>query len=795
MPVKPGSSTLQNPDRPLVDHSDEGARIHLSCPRTMPHASGFLWNDQLLARFTCRGYAQVQFMQPEPTSYSKGPVLEATTFLQPELGHYAHHPGRFVYVRDDRSRECFSIPYEPVRKPAEHFEFTVTDQSIEWHVEHNGLTIDWSVRLADDDALELWTLTVCNTSPVVRELSIYPVFSIGYLSWLSQDATYSAEHRAIVARAVPPYQKLADYPSVRDQKAWTFLAADTEPQAYETVQALFEGEGGLMDPDALKADRLAGHDATYETPIAAMQFQRELEPQQRATITFAFGATESYSGLEALRRKHLDSSSRLIRPSSVRRSAVSRQKTPTDRLDRFVNHWLPRQVSYHGELQRLTTDPQTRNFLQDALGQLFIEPSRTEHAIRTTLSQQNPDGSLPDGVLLSPDATLKYINQVPHTDHSVWLPLTVEAYVRETNNTAFLDEVIQTQYGRQTVMERVDAALDWLLCNLDARHLSLIAQGDWCDPMNMVGHKGRGVSGWLSMATVYAINLWRNLCGLLGHVERSEVLAAHARRVSAAINEHLWAENRYARGITDGGRRFGTSADSEGQVFLNTQSWALLADVADTNQTEQLVETVERDLQTAFGPMMLAPPYTRMVEDIGRLTQKHPGYAENGSVYNHAAMFYIYALYQIRRSGLAFATLMKAIPGIDEEDLIRRGQLPTFIPNYYRGAVDLHPRTAGRSSQLINTGAASWCYRIVIECLFGLRGAHEGLVVDPQLPPHWDTATVTRAFRGAVFDFEFIRHSAGLAIEVDGTEMLSNTIQTVESGHRYAVTVWLPEGP
>ncbi|PAJ72057.1 hypothetical protein CJF42_23270, partial [Pseudoalteromonas sp. NBT06-2] len=33
---------------------------------------------------------------------------------------------------------------------------------------------------------------------------------------------------------------------------------------------------------------------------------------------------------------------------------------------------------------------------------------------------------------------------------------------------------------------------------------------------------------------------------------------------------------------------------------------------------------------------MLAPSYTNMRDDIGRITKKHPGVAENGSVYTQA---------------------------------------------------------------------------------------------------------------------------------------------------------------
>ena len=146
-----------------------------------------------------------------------------------------------------------------------------------------------------------------------------------------------------------------------------------------------------------------------------------------------------------------------------------------------------------------------------------------------------------------------------------------------------------------------------------------------------------------------------------------------------------------------------------------------------------MIAAIEEKLDTAWGVMMLDPPYTRMHEDIGRLTQKFPGYAENASIYNHAAAFWAHALYVHGRGDHAFDILCRMIPGAENDDLARRGQLPVFVPNYYRGAVRLHPRTAGRSSQLFNTGTASWFYRILVEQLFGTRGCRDGLRIEPCL--------------------------------------------------------------
>jgi cellobionic acid phosphorylase len=180
-----------------------------------------------------------------------------------------------------------------------------------------------------------------------------------------------------------------------------------------------------------------------------------------------------------------------------------------------------------------------------------------------------------------------------------------------------------------------------------------------------------------------------------------------------------------------------------------------------------------------------------MRDDVGRVTQKFPGAAENGSVYNHASAFYIYGLYAVGKNDNAYRLLRKMIPGPDESDLLQRGQLPVFIPNYYRGGYKLFPRTAGRSSQLFNTGSVHWLYRILIDGLFGLRGDVNGLRIEPQLPSSWTKATVTRHFRGAEFQIEITRVSTSstVMIKVDGIVIDDPVIKNIKAGKKYEVQV------
>ena len=780
---------------------DDGRRCVLTSPTAMPEASTFLWNRRMLLQLNCRGYATAQFMQPEPAKYAHAPALEARTFMQPEQPHYAHHPGRFCYVKDEDSGALFSAPHAPVNRSPERFRFEIGASDARWIVRVDGIEVELGVVLPADDVAELWTLRVRNVSGRPRRLSLYPYFPVGYMSWMNQSGHYRSDLGGVVCDSVTPYQKVEDWFRQRDFMDRTVLLHDRQPDAWEANQAAFEGEGGLQAPAAVVGrELLGGGDALYETPVAALQYRVGLANGQAEVFRFLFGPAYDDAGIAALRERHLspqgfesaaaDSARHILRG----RGCVEIE-TPDPWFDAFVNHWLPRQVYYHGDSNRLTTDPQTRNYLQDQMGMAYLCPDVARQAFLLALSQQEPGGAMPDGVLLVEGAQLKYINQVPHTDHCVWLPVCLQAYLDETGDDALLGEMVTDRAGATaSVAERIDRAMRWLLEQRDARGLSYIAQGDWCDPMNMVGWKGHGVSGWLSLASAHALQLWAGICARLGRSEQAKEFARGGAGFNAAANHHLWDGDWYARGITDDGVAFGVATDAEGRIYLNPQAWALLSGAADEARRSRLTAAVEAELVSPHGVAMLGPPYTGMREDVGRLTQKFPGSAENGAVYNHAAAFWMHALFAVGEDDRAWRTLRTMLTGPDAGECLQRGQLPVFVPNYYRGAWRLHPRTAGRSSQLFNTGTAAWLYRCLVESLLGLRGEGDGLRIAPQLPSHWPGARVRRRFRGAQFEVEIERVS-GLAarrVLVDGQACAGGRVAAVEPGRHYKVRVELP---
>ena len=773
---------------PIYTSNSQDRSVTLHSPVSMPSACGFLWNPKMMIQMNCRGYAQAQHMQPEPGKYAKAPGLEAQTFMQPEHHYYAHHPGRFVYVKET-GKKLLSLPYEPVKKPPESFKFTHLPNALKWEIVDANIRYILTLTLSDKQALEVWNLSIDNLGETERSLSIYPYFPFGYLSWMNQGAVYDQSLHAIIARCVTPYQKATDLEKIKALKDLTFFASDRKPDSWTCVQNDFEGQGGLAAPQGVSDPTLSGNDAVYEVPTACMQFNLTLAANNTQQFNWLFGPAQTRSEIAVL-LKHFSCTT--SPQKSVHRKAIH-ISCPDTELSQFVNTWLPRQIQYHGESNRLTTDPQTRNFLQDNMAFLYLEPSAAKRSFLLALAQQKADGEMPDGILLHKDAELKYINKVPHSDHNVWLVIFLHAYLNETNDLAILNtRCAYSDAGEASVFEHIEAAMCHLNQNLDARGLAKIHQGDWCDPMNMVGFKGKGVSSWLSMATSYSFKLWSIICKNSAKHKQADIWLTRHEQLNANINTHFKDNHWYARGITDQGRLFGIDKDCEGKIFLNPQSWALLCDAASDDATDALLEQVDKHLWTPFGPMLLAPSYTQLYEDIGRVTQKSAGVAENGSVYNHAAAFYAAALYAKKYKDQGYKVLKAMLP--NEQDAIIRGQLPVYIPNYYRGAFYQYPRHAGRSSHLFNTGTLAWYYQAVIEHLFGLQGDSKGLKIEPQLPSHWDKASATRCFRGITYQVEFKRdsHIGSIKITADSATIEQNMWVVNPQSSTVSLTVSMP---
>ncbi|MFQ3283222.1 MAG: cellobionic acid phosphorylase, partial [Reinekea sp.] len=399
----------------MTEFIENGTRFRLTSPKLMPNASAYLWNPKMMLQITCRGFAVSQFMQPEPAKYAHVPALAAKTFMQPEHPYFSHHPGRFFYIRDNDSGELFSAPFEPVKAPLDSFEFMPGLDDIQWRLVKNDIEVTLTLSLASEDVLEIWQVQVKNLSNQVRNLSLIPYFPVGYSSWMNMSAQYNDNLNTIIASCITPYQKVEDYFKNQNDKDLTFFISDKAPNSWECSQQAFEGDTGLHNPESLQNEQLDKGDCLYEIPACAMQFDITLAATESYSANFLFGPAKDIDEVQSIRQKYLDQPSFEARKTTKLKLLKENIDNltidcPDSTLNNFVNHWLPRQVFYHGDTNRLSTDPQTRNFLQDAMGMVYLKPDYTRKALCLAVSQQKSNGQMPDGILLTEQAELKYIN-------------------------------------------------------------------------------------------------------------------------------------------------------------------------------------------------------------------------------------------------------------------------------------------------------------------------------------------------------------------------------------------------
>jgi cellobionic acid phosphorylase len=766
--------------------SADGTRYSVRDVHALETADADLWNDRMGIQIDHRGRVlSAGFLQPNMTAYS-GSL-------------------RSFYLRDESTGQVWSVPHEPMQVEPDSFEFSAGLADLQWRVEKDGIATSLRLVVPRSDNLELWSITVANRSPRTRRISLCSYLPVGRRSYLAQRAFFDPKMGGAIHEYFDYYVKVADYHRIRRLANTVFCASSPAPQAWELSVADFHGGQGLHRPAQLEQPRLASSRHPFqvanEETTNAFQYPLTLKPGQSRTIRLVFGPASDASDARRLARQYLRDGAmdRAFEESMAflqEHCGSVTIETPDRALDHYINHWQSRRSLMLVRTQRHNLAPQGRNVIQDAMGGVYGDPASSRAWFLRIWTHQHTNGWLPHGMPFAEGVNQVPINSIPHKDINSWGPTALAFYLAETGDFSILDEPIpfaDKPGQRASLYEHISMGLQWLLGDRTKRGLCRLGQGDWNDPLNMAGMNEKGESIWLSEALVVALDTWAEITETLRRDRaRAVSMRRTAEQIRRAINRLAWTGSWYARGFTDAGKPFGVPANREGQIYLNAQSWAILSGTADRSRTRACIRSVERKLMTPCGPMKLAPAFTHMDESIGKLTQKIPGWNENGSIYCHAATFYACALYAARDADRAFDVLRRLLPDYRNHTLQRANQLPIYIPNFYRG--DAAGSKAGLSSHAPNTGTASWYYRAAIAMLLGVRAELNGLRIDPQLPSHWKRATVRRRWRGADFVIAIRRSRSvrSLSVTLDGVKLKDNLLPVPAVGSAHQVVVQMP---
>ena len=688
---------------------------------------------------------------------------------------------RLIYVREEDSGRfaCVNKPFDKSKLEAYCCRVGVGYQRIVSRFD--TISTEFAMTVPEVGKAELWQITVRNTSDQKKRLSVFayakihvnetPHCSYNLCDWNQivdglyfSHKIYGAEH---------PYSGI-------------YLCADVPAASYCTSETRFRGLYQTLEhPVGLQAERLDCHGSSYdEYPAAAMQFTMELAPGEERTIHLAVGVSDSReaAGQEAKRllsAGFFDTTIHSRRQKLARTADVYRLECGDPYLDRLTNVWLKNQVQL-GKTWARVYGKGIRDMLQDITAFVSMDSDLAREKILSCLGYQFANGNTVR--MYAP--FLRH----PYMDGAAWIPETVLTYLKETGDTEILSQEIPFFESNETgtVLEHIRRGIHFLTTNLGSHGLCLWGGGDWNDSINNAGMKGLGESVWLSIAAVKACRQYHEILKIIGGSKEETVILLEAETLRRNVIRYGWEEDHFIYGFTDWGEKVGSDDCAEGKIYLNPQTWAVLADIFDPIACEKLMNTVEHRLHCDYGYVQCAPSYTRLDEHIGRATGFVPGSVENGSVYNHGVAFKIAADCKLGRAEDAYRSLREILP--DNPVLAESGVEPYAVTNMYLGPENPYEAKFAPCSWI--TGTAGWIYRCVTEFIFGIRAEYQGLCVMPCLPQKLDRVKVCRVFRGADYHIS-ISHGGPARMLCDGVEIEGPILPVFEPGTVHRVEVFL----
>lgn len=723
--------------------------------------------------------------------YSVLPVFPGNRITYSAPGH-AH--SKVFYLRDRESGQHWSLTWQPVGAAYDRFACRHGIGYTIFEMTANEIETSLRVFVPLDDPVEVWTVKVRNTGGEPRRLTLFPYVEWHLAPYMRPwdnyrnyiEARWVAEEELILATLYEP--------AFPGERYFGFAAVSPEPSSYECELAAFVGSGSLAAPAALAQGGCRNGNMPGDgRAIAAFAVDVELEPGEQKTVTLVIGFEADAAERRRMRERYLDPQQVEAEFAEVGRHwdpifAQPQVKTPEPRVDRMTNLWLKANIV---QLTRVLRENLRgyRDTLQDAFGIVPFDPECARATMLSALAHQYGDGHAPRQIAYSRGPhDLRVYNDSP-----VWIVFALARYLKETGDFGFLDHGVPFFESDEegTVFEHARRAVDWIGGRRGWHDLIRIDRGDWCDAFDQIGLQGNGASVWLSQAFHLALVEFAEMCRLRGDDRLAERCRQQAADLRDSLERHAWDGEWYLAAISDSGRRLGAKGERAMEIYLNSQSWAVIGQTAEPERAAAALDSVDRKLSSRYGPLVIDRPFYEYDPDVGRLSVLRPGCGENGTVYVHAAVFYMLANLMARRPDRAFGVLRQIAPMMEEQNPDVTQAAPYAYVNSYVGPCQ--PAHEGRTLTNWYTSSASWTLYAITDWMLGVRPTYEGLLVDPCLPAEWERAALRRTWRGAEYQVTIARPKGVVAgrvvVTVDGQRHAGQLVPPHGDGKRHEVSV------
>ena len=691
-------------------------------------------------------------------------------------------PGRYIYLRDDDSGDFWSASWQPVAKDLKDYQVKCCHGMGYTRMEasYAGISSKAIYYVPQGKAYEIWALTVTNDSDRPRSLTLTGYAEFTNHSNYEQDQVnlqYSLfisrtlfEGNRITQQIHGNLDALAQGEDVDDKTVTErfFGLAGAPVSSYCGDKAAFLGAyHGYGSPQGVAAGDLGNVESYNENSCGALSCKVKLAPGESKTILFATGMKPSaeaaailagYAEPAARVQQEVDA----LKAEWYSRFSHLQVNTPDPAFNTMLNTWnayncfitfiwsRAASLIYCG----LRNGYGYRDTVQDIQGIIHLEPEMACEKIRFMLSAQvDNGGGLPlvkfthnPGHEDTPDDP-SYVKETGHpayrADDALWLFPTVYKYVAESGNLAFLDEVIPfANKDEGTVYEHLKRAVEFSLNHLGPHGLPAGLYADWNDCLRLGAN---GESAFVAFQFYYAMRILRQFAAHRGAGQDVRWLDEKLAEYQNRIQELCWDGDRFIRGFTEAGERIGEAAAPEANFWLNPQSWAVISGLADSHQADTVMDGVSQRLNTAYGAVLMDPPYHAHAFDGALAVIYNPGTKENAGIFSQSQGWLILAEALCGHGQRAFGYFTENAPAAQNDRAEIRHLEPYCYGQFTEGPASRH---FGRSQVHWLTGTASTVMVGCVEGILGLRPDLDGLRLAPAIPKEWDSFTMEKDFRG-----------------------------------------------
>lgn len=683
-------------------------------------------------------------------------------------------PGHYVYLRDNDTGDFWSVSWQPVGKPKEHYSCRHGLSYSKYLCDYSGINAQQTLFAAIDDPVEIWDVRLRNDSGKKRNLSVFSYLEFSFHQIPMDNQNFQMSLYATGSR----YEDgIIEEDLYYEEDGFQFFTADFTPDGFDCCRDAFLGDYRTeRNPQAVETGKCSGSFRKGGNHCGALMKTITLEPGQEQRLLFLLGEGGLETG-RTMRRKYTQQ--RVDRDFAEtakfwdERLKCLQVSTPSEAMNTELNIWNLYQSEINVMFSRFTSFIEVggrvglgyRDTAQDAMMVAHADPEGCKKRIVQLLKaltyegyglhlfeprwfepEEKQQSFKSPTVVPTPDKS-----QIVHglkdacADDALWLVSSIVQYVRETGDVGFVDTVVRyADGGEGTVYDHMKRILDFSAKQVGAHGICKGLRADWNDCLNL----GGGESAMVSFLHYWAICNFVELAKKLGRQDDAAYYETMAAAVKKISRQELWDGQWFIRGITAKGRKIGTQADTEGRVHMESNTWAVLSGVADPEQGKLAMDAVDEYLYTPYGLMLNAPCFTVPDDDIGFVTRVYPGLKENGSIFSHPNPWAWCAEAVLGRGSRAMKFYDALCPAMQNDRIEVRKSEPYSYCQFVSGR---DHTTFGEAHHPFMTGSAGWAYYAATQYLLGVRPEFDSLTVDPCIPADWKEFTVDRIWRGAEY--------------------------------------------